>query len=151
MWIFWLRDPCIHTCTHTHAHRGIHTPKTHTHEKRCYKLHVCSLKDRLDHPKALEDVETLREIWVPCSGFAALVPQEVLPIPLKSPPVSCCCALVVHSTLHRPSLCSVSSLAHRSHIPSPHCHCKNCCCTPLQPTNVLVDYALFARSRKRQM
>lgn len=82
-------------------------------------------------------------------GLAVLVPREPPRIPLKSPPVSCCCAIVVHCTLHRPSLCSVSSLAHRSHIPSPHCHCKNCCCTPLQPTNVLVDYALFARSKEK--
>lgn len=113
-----------------------------------FKLHLCSLKTDLiilGLWKMWKHQGTAGSYWC---GFASLVPQEIPPIPLKSPPVSCCCALVVHSTLHRPSLCSVSSLAHRSHIPSPHCHCKNCCCIPLQPTNVLVDYALFARSKE---
>lgn len=105
--------------------------------------------NQFDHSQAEKGMELSGDCWVPWCDFAVLVPQEIPLIALKSPPGSCCCALVVHCTLHRPSLCSVSSLAHRSHIPSPHCHCKNCCCTPLQPTNALADSVLFARSREK--
>lgn len=131
---------------------------THTHTTRVYKKR-CTHRF-LSSMSVLEKtcliilglggvVETRGRTGSHLRGFAAVVPWEPPRVALKSPPASCCCALVVHSTLHRPSLCSVSSLAHRSHIPSPHCHCKNCCCTPLQPTNVLVDYALFARSKEK--
>lgn len=117
----------------------------YTHALHC--THICSLKTRFDHHKALGNVAAPgdRQVplgWLACPGSSGNASDSL--------EVSSCvlllCALVVCSTLHRPDSAVSAHCLHRSHIPSPLHHCK-IAVVHLYSQQMCTNGLLFARGK----
>lgn len=115
-----------------------------------FLLHVCSLKKqnhRFDHPRALQDVKTPRDFWVPLewldssgNAFNSLeVPSCVL--------LLCTCS-ALHTTSPQSLQCQLIS-TQISYSLSALSLQKLLLYTFTANKCALVDYALFARSKEK--
>lgn len=138
-----------HMCTHRHRHpytqsvyikRDVHT---------CFKLHVCSLETKFDCPRTLGNVEIPGDCWVPFAWLCGPGSSGNTPIPLKSPPLSCRCALVgaLHTTSPQPLQCQLISTQISYSLSA--LSLQKLLLYTFTANKCARDYALFARSKEK--